>query len=206
MSTILPAALKKVVTLDTDVAPDLPPILGDVDRLRQVLINLVDNAVKFTPPQGYVRIVARLGMSRTAGEPGLVLVAPLRPVVEIRVVDSGIGIPAEERDRVFDPFYQIDQSSTREYGGAGLGLAIVKRLVEAHQGTIHVESNEPNGAVFVVTLPAGRPSTAPPARSSTPPISGLAAPHLRLSRATASAARLSSPEPAPSRSRCGGAL
>ena len=159
VSTILPTALKKGVTLDTEVAPDLLPVLGDVDRLRQVFINLTENAVKFTPPDGYVRLVARPALSRTAGEPGLVLVAPLRPVIEVRVIDSGIGIAESERERVFDPFYQIDQSSTREYGGAGLGLAIVKRLIEAHQGTIHVESNEPTGAVFVVTLPAGRTSS-----------------------------------------------
>jgi signal transduction histidine kinase len=169
VSTILPTALKKGVALDTEVAPDLPPVLGDADRLRQVFINLTDNAVKFTPAQGTVRLEARVGMSRTAGEPGLVLVAPLRPVIEVRVVDSGIGIAPEERERVFDPFYQIDQSSTREHGGAGLGLAIVKRLVEAHQGTIHVEENTPRGAVFVVTLPVGRASNAPPARSSVPP-------------------------------------
>ncbi len=161
-------ALKEGVALHTEVAPDLPPVLGDSDRLRQVFINLTENAVKFTPPQGYVRLVARPTTTRTAGEPGLVLVAPLRPVIEIRVVDSGIGIAEAERDKVFDPFYQIDQSSTREFGGAGLGLAIVKRLVEAHQGTIHVESNHPTGAIFVVTLPAGRPSTAPP-RPSAPP-------------------------------------
>jgi signal transduction histidine kinase len=169
VSTVLPIAMKKGVALDTDVPADLPPVLGDVDRLRQVFINLADNAVKFTPPQGYVRISARLSMARTAGEPGLVLVAPLRPVIEARVIDSGIGIAEPEREKVFDPFYQIDQSSTREYGGAGLGLAIVKRLVEAHQGTIHVEANDPAGAIFVVTLPAGRPSAAPPARGSVPP-------------------------------------
>lgn len=171
VSTILPTALKKGVLLEAHVPADLPPVLGDSDRLRQVFINLIENAVKFTPPLGSVRLAARLTMTRTQGEPGLVLVAPLRPVIEIRVIDTGIGITEEERDKVFDPFYQIDQSSTREYGGAGLGLAIVKRLVEAHQGTIHVEPNEPAGAVFVVTLPAGRTSATPPSRGgSLPPI------------------------------------
>jgi two-component system sensor histidine kinase BarA len=173
VSTILPTALKKGVLLDIEVPTDLPPVLGDADRLRQVFINLTENAVKFTPAVGSVRLVARLTMTRTAGEPGLVLVAPLRPVIEIRVIDTGIGIAEGERDKVFDPFYQIDQSSTREYGGAGLGLAIVKRLIEAHQGTIHVEANEPAGAVFVVTLPAGRVSVVPPSRGgSLPPIFG----------------------------------
>ncbi len=171
MSTILPIAIKKGVTLDAEVPDDLPPVLGDPDRLRQVFVNLIDNAVKFTPPGGRVRVVARITMARPTGEPGLVLVAPLMPVIEARVSDSGIGIAEEERARVFDPFYQIDQSSTREYGGAGLGLAIVKRLVEAHQGTIHVEANQPEGTVFVVTLPAGRTSMIPPSRGggSLPP-------------------------------------
>jgi two-component system, NarL family, sensor histidine kinase BarA len=171
VSTILPTALRKGVLVETEVPVDLPPVLGDADRLRQVFINLTENAVKFTPALGSVRLVARLTVTGTQGEPGLVLVAPLRPVIEVRVIDTGIGITEEERDKVFDPFYQIDQSSTREYGGAGLGLAIVKRLVEAHQGTIHVEANEPAGAVFVVTLPAGRTSAMPPSRGgSLPPI------------------------------------
>jgi two-component system, NarL family, sensor histidine kinase BarA len=169
LSTILPSAIKRGVLLEADVPADLPPVLGDADRLRQVFINLADNAVKFTPAGGSVRLVARLTMIRTVGEPGLVLVAPLRPVIEVRVTDTGIGIPVTEREKVFDPFYQIDQSSTREYGGAGLGLAIVKRLVEAHQGTIHVEANEPSGAVFVIALPAGRTSALPPSRGSMPP-------------------------------------
>jgi two-component system, NarL family, sensor histidine kinase BarA len=169
VSTILPTAIKKGVLLETDVPADLPPVLGDPDRLRQVFINLTDNAVKFTPTGGHVRLAVRLTQARPAGEPGLVLVAPLKPVVEVRVVDTGIGISEDERDKVFDPFYQIDQSSTREYGGAGLGLAIVRRLIEAHQGTIHLEANEPVGAVFVVTLPAGRTSAMPPPRGGSMP-------------------------------------
>jgi signal transduction histidine kinase len=85
----------------------------------------------------------------------MVLLAPVRREIEIRVKDSGIGIPDHERSRIFDPFYQVDQSSTREQGGAGLGLAIVKRIVEAHQGRIRVEENTPRGTVFVVNLPLG---------------------------------------------------
>jgi signal transduction histidine kinase len=169
VSTLVPTAMKKGVTIEPDVPADLPLVLGDGDRLRQVFINLTDNAVKFTPPNGVVRIVARPTTVRPQGEPGLILVAPLKPAIEVRVIDTGIGIAEDERERVFDPFYQIDQSSTREYGGAGLGLAIVKRLVEAHQGTIHVEGNEPSGAVFVVTLPSGRSSVLPPGRTSSVP-------------------------------------
>ena len=84
---------------------------------------------------------------------GFALVAPARTVMEIRVADTGIGIPDEERQRVFDPFYQVDSSSTREYGGTGLGLAIVQRLVQAHDGKVSVEPNHPQGTVFVVKLP-----------------------------------------------------
>ena len=70
------------------------------------------------------------------------------------MADNGIGIPDAERERVFDSFYQVDSSSTRQQGGAGLGLAIVKRLVEAHDGTIRIEANRPCGTVVVVTVPS----------------------------------------------------
>jgi signal transduction histidine kinase len=171
VSTLVPTAMKKGIAIDLELPADLPPVVGDGDRLRQVFINLTDNAVKFTPEGGTVRLAARVTVDQPHGEPGLVIVAPLRPVIEVRVIDTGIGIAEEERDKVFDPFYQIDQSSTREYGGAGLGLAIVKRLVEAHTGSIRVEANAPHGAVFVVTLPVSpRPSGLPP-RASTPPSS-----------------------------------
>jgi two-component system sensor histidine kinase BarA len=173
ISTLTPTALKKGVALEIDAAPDLPPILGDAERLRQVFLNLADNALKFTPQGGKISLVARTAFEQPDGEPGLILVAPLRQVVEVRVADTGIGIPEGERTKVFDPFYQIDQSSTREYGGAGLGLSIVKRLVEAHQGNIRVEANDPQGTVFVVQLPAARPSMHPPAAKRTlPPVLG----------------------------------
>ena len=173
VSTLAPTAMKKGVSLELDVPVDLPPVLGDGERLRQVFINLADNAVKFTPSGGAVRLVARAALEQPTNEPALVIVAPLRQVVEVRVIDTGIGVPESEREKVFDPFYQIDQSSTREYGGAGLGLSIVKRLVEAHQGSIHVEGNTPQGAVFVVWLPAARPSLLPPpSRRTLPPVLG----------------------------------
>ena len=83
----------------------------------------------------------------------MVLLGTKRTAVEFRVADTGIGIPEGERARVFDAFYQVDSSSTREQGGTGLGLSIVKRLVEAHDGTVSIESNSPSGTVFVVRLP-----------------------------------------------------
>ncbi len=169
VSTLAPLAMKRGVVLLADAPSDLPTVAGDADRLRQVFINLTENAVKFTPPAGQVRLSARLTVEQPRNEPGLILMAPVRPVVEIRVTDTGVGIAEEQRDKVFDPFYQIDGSSTREHGGAGLGLSIVKRLVEAHQGTIRVEGNTPHGAVFVVTLPAAR-GTLPPPAPKAPPI------------------------------------
>ncbi|WP_437508596.1 sensor histidine kinase [Sorangium sp. So ce1099] len=166
-STIAPAASKKGVELRIHAESDLPPVFGDGDRLRQVFINLVENAVKFTEAGGEVMLAARAVSDDTDDLPGLVLVAPLQQAVEIRVVDTGIGIPVGERLKVFDPFYQIDQSSTREHGGTGLGLSIVKRLVEAHGGTVRIEPNEPRGTVFVVKLPTVAGS---PANSVAPPI------------------------------------
>jgi two-component system sensor histidine kinase BarA len=97
-----------------------------------------------------------------ADEDGLTLLAPTRARVELSVADTGIGIPAREKPKVFDAFYQVDSSSTREYGGTGLGLSIVKRLVEAHAGTIRIEDNAPRGTVFVVSLPQAAGSIPPP--------------------------------------------
>ncbi len=114
------------------------PVPAWVDRLviRQALINLVDNAVKYTPPGGSVRISVR------DGGPG--------PTVE--VTDTGSGVPAEHRDRVFDRFYRIDKARTRDLGGAGLGLAIARWAVEAHGGRIDLDSVEGRGSTFRITL------------------------------------------------------
>ena len=162
-STLLPAAARRRIALRWEAEPGMPAVYADGQRLRQVLVNLTDNAIKFTPPGGAVTLSARLAVPPPDDEPGLVLVAPVRRNVEVRVADTGPGIPEAERERIFDPFYQVDQSSTRVHGGAGLGLAIAKRLVEAHFGTIHVEGNTPTGAVFVVTLPLVRASSMPEA-------------------------------------------
>jgi len=153
VSTLTPTATKKGVQLAVETASDeLPAVRGDADRLRQVFLNLTENAVKFTSPGGRVTLSASEGIDPRDQE-GVVLVAPIHRAVEVRVADTGVGIPRGERDRVFAPFYQVDQSSTREQGGTGLGLAIVKRLVDAHNGAIRIEDNDPRGTVFVVTLP-----------------------------------------------------
>jgi two-component system sensor histidine kinase BarA len=126
-----------------------------------VFINLCDNALKFTPKGGTITMRARTvnGSADAANDDddddGFALLAPAQAKLEVRVMDTGIGIPPKERQKVFDAFYQVDSSSTREYGGTGLGLSIVKRIVEAHNGTIGIEENQPQGAVFVVTLPVG---------------------------------------------------
>ncbi len=163
VSTLTPAARKKGVTLQLDVTPGLPFVRGDPERLRQVFLNLVENAIKFTPSGGTVLLRARIVSAPIADgdEEGLTLLAPTRARVEVRVVDTGIGIPIRERTKIFDAFYQVDSSSTRQHGGTGLGLSIAKRLVEGHGGAIHVEDNEPHGTVFVVSLPQQTPSIAP---------------------------------------------
>ena len=130
-------AIAKGIRLEADVAPDLPPAASDPDRLFQVLLNLVGNAVKFTE-RGYVRSTVK------AAGGGL----------EITVADTGIGISREALYRIFDEFRQADAGTTRKFGGSGLGLAIAKRLVELHGGTIAVESEVGIGSTFTVWLPA----------------------------------------------------
>jgi signal transduction histidine kinase len=158
-STLEPKARKKSITIDCSVSPTLPPAQGDSERLRQVFVNLVDNAIKFSPEGGTIRAVATLASpANRDAEAGFSLLEPQRRMVEVRVIDSGIGIPEEERGKIFDAFYQIDSSSTREHEGTGLGLSIVKRLVDAHGGKVLVTANEPTGVVFSVLLPVATAS------------------------------------------------
>jgi signal transduction histidine kinase len=160
VSTMAPAARKKGVRLEFGLGDTsaLPELQADSERLRQVFLNLVENAIKFTPSGGEVTLRAEVAPmddpeNGDAQEDGLSVLAPTVLPVEVRVADTGIGIPAAERQRVFDAFYQVDSSSTREHGGTGLGLAIVKRLVDAHAGTVRIEDGRPKGTVFVVSLP-----------------------------------------------------
>jgi signal transduction histidine kinase len=150
--------LKKDVQIKVNFEPGLPEVWADADRIRQVLLNLTENAIKFTPGGGVVSLSAKLSSMEAdaSADGGLVLLNTTRAAIELRVEDTGIGIPEAEQDRVFDAFYQVDSSSTREQGGTGLGLSIVKRLVESHDGTVRVESNQPTGAVFVVLIPVKR--------------------------------------------------
>ena len=125
--------------LETAVAPGLA-IHADRDRLVQILVNLVDNAVKFTPEGGRIRIEAETGPDGR---------------VEVRVRDTGVGIPSTELPRITERFYRVDKTRSREVGGTGLGLAIVKHLVQAHGGELHIESALGHGTTVSFTLPAG---------------------------------------------------
>ena len=133
-----PAAAGKRHTLTLDVPGDLPRVLADRDRLGQVLINLLDNAVKFTPEGGRIEVSARPSSGR----------------VVLSVKDNGVGIPPEDIGRIFERFYRVGRSRDRREGGTGLGLAIAKHLTQAMGGTIEVESRPGSGTTFRVSLPA----------------------------------------------------
>jgi two-component system, NarL family, sensor histidine kinase BarA len=147
LSTIAPHARRKKLAMSCTVPPGLPLVLGDRDKIRQVLLNLLGNAVKFTPEGGKIEISAAVGPLVPHGG------AEAPRAVRVLVRDSGIGVPPEHQKRVFDPFFQVDNTSTREYGGTGLGLSIVKRLVEAHGGAVWVESESGRGSTFSFTIP-----------------------------------------------------
>lgn len=155
--TIAPVAQRRGVRVIVDATSDVPSLRADPTRLRQILFNLGDNAVKFTRQGGSVTLSAKRAEIEPQNGNGLgaVLMEAPRDAVEIGVADDGIGIPDAERTRIFDAFYQVDGSSTREHGGAGIGLSIVKRLVLAHAGQIRVESEVGKGSTFFVVLPAG---------------------------------------------------
>jgi len=155
-STIVPNANRRNVTLDIKVAEGTPKIWGDPVRLRQILLNLADNALKFTHEGGEVVLGAEAGELDAGGPSGLgaALFAASQPAVILTVRDTGMGIPEENLARIFDAFYQIDAGTTRAHGGAGLGLSIVKQLVDGHDGKIEVTSALGEGTIFTVKLPA----------------------------------------------------
>ena len=130
---------RKGIPILMDLRGESPQITGDHGRLVQVFVNLIGNALKFMD-EGEIRIQAQV----VGGHP------------EIRVSDTGIGIPAEELDLIFDKFHQVDSGLTREVGGSGLGLAISRGIVEGHGGSIRAESEVGRGSTFVVVLPGGK--------------------------------------------------
>ena len=133
------------ITFVKELPTGLPLLLGDGDRLQQVLINLADNAVKYTPPGGTVTIAAQVA---EIGSP---------PSVEVTVTDSGSSIPAEEIPRLTERFYRVDKARSRELGGTGLGLAIVKHIVQAHGGRLHITSTLNVGTSVRFSVPSWTP-------------------------------------------------
>jgi signal transduction histidine kinase len=130
-----------------DVQENLPTMKADLFKLEQMLINLLDNAVKYTD-RGEITVSVDVQDKR----------------VRLRVTDTGIGIPKDDIPRIFERFYVVDKSRSRKYGGTGLGLSIVKHIVLLHHGTINIESGLGKGTTVTVTLPAN-PSASWPERA-----------------------------------------
>jgi signal transduction histidine kinase len=125
------------LTLLADIAADIPPVNGETTCLRRVLDNLLSNAVKFTPAGGTIALRAY-----STGQEAV-----------LEVSDTGIGIPPDEQERIFERFYQVDGASTKRYGGVGLGLALVKEIVNAHMGSVSLRSRIDRGTTFTVAIP-----------------------------------------------------
>lgn len=138
LAIIRPRAESGKVTVRAEVSEALPPVAADYDRLAQILINLVDNAVKYTPAGGSVTLRARDSGQST---------------IEVAVADTGVGIPRADLPRITERFYRVDKARSRELGGTGLGLAIVKHLVLAHGGELAIESELKQGTTVRFTLP-----------------------------------------------------
>jgi signal transduction histidine kinase len=119
-------------------------IAADETRIRELLLALVDNAVRYTPPGGTITLRATAGDSH----------------IEVSASDTGPGIPAEHIERVFERFYRVDPSRSREQGGSGLGLSIARAIAEAHGGSLTVSSKEGTGATFTLQLPRSGPPAA----------------------------------------------
>jgi two-component system sensor histidine kinase KdpD len=135
------------LTVRTNVRPDLPPVDADPVQIQQVLSNLIENAIRFSPPRGVIEIAA----------------ARWQENVQVRIADHGPGIPPEDRDRVFEEFYRRDAGPGR--GGTGLGLAIARAIMIAHGGTIRAEGSPGGGAAILFELPISQsPSTVPDAQ------------------------------------------
>lgn len=134
---LFPFATSKGIKIELEIENSLPRVYGDKERLTQVLINLVTNAVKFSNENGCVRVKA----------------SQSKNFINVTVSDEGIGIAAEDQAKLFKPFSQIDSSASRKYQGTGLGLALVKEIVQLHGGTVWVESEVGKGSTFGFSIP-----------------------------------------------------
>jgi two-component system phosphate regulon sensor histidine kinase PhoR len=139
LEALRPQAESKNQALQSTIPGELPVILGDSQKVHQVIINLLGNAIAYTQEGGRITVEVR----------------PLERGIEISVADNGIGIPPEHLSRIFERFYRVDKGRSREEGGTGLGLSIVKHIVEAHGGWVRVESKPGRGSRFIFFLPQG---------------------------------------------------
>ncbi|MDY6970399.1 MAG: ATP-binding protein, partial [Spirochaetota bacterium] len=143
----LPLVGEKPLVIINSIRQDIPPVMGDEDRIMQVMHNLIGNAIKFTN-KGTVEISASLIDTTDESYDSL-----SEQMLEVRVSDTGIGVPEEYKEKIFESFQQVDGTDARSYPGTGLGLAITKQLVELQRGTIRVMSEINKGSVFAFTLP-----------------------------------------------------
>ena len=143
MEVLQGAAEKKAITLHQSVAAQLPTIRGDQDRLQQLFINVIENAIKYTPPNGEIHVTA---------EP--IVRENHAAAVEIAVTDNGPGIPEHEIPRITERFYRVDKARSRDLGGTGLGLSIVKHITHAHGGELKIDSTLGEGTTVCVIMPA----------------------------------------------------
>ena len=152
VATIQPQAGRRGIAIQLDAHGETT-IVGDRRKIRQIVSSLLSNAIKFTPDRGRVGVAVRLG-PLAPGEPGA-------PAVQLVVTDSGIGISRDQVMKIFEPFFQVDSSSTRAFGGTGLGLTLAKAYVEAHGGRIWVDTAPGQGSTFTATFPSRSPEGAP---------------------------------------------
>ena len=143
-------ALKKGIQIETKIPPHLPNLLVDERRIRQVLINLLDNAVKFTPNNGHVTLTVSLQEHPVNPDTDD---SSAEDYLRLSIIDTGIGIASKDINKLFQPFTQIDSALNRKYEGTGLGLALVKRIVALHNGHVGITSEVGVGSCFTIDLP-----------------------------------------------------
>lgn len=152
ISTFTLNAQEKSIMIKTNIPSTLPEVMADRDRLTQVLSNLVSNAIKYTPEGGEIYIETD-SINKSQSPISTIISSPHDDFIRVVIKDTGVGIPADELKLVFDKFYQVEKSLTRNVAGTGLGLPICKKLVEAHGGKIWVESEVNKGSRFTFVIP-----------------------------------------------------